>query len=569
MGRTTVRLASAFVIAFVVGACADVPSGPDTRLVSGRDGALGVRACTTLPELGALARKVFGHGTSNVNSVLGKLKNLDHHVRRRNREQAVKRAHDIVAFTLDQHRADPTPAPDAVVTRFINLVYCYAGIDIGVNDPSNSHLIFPSDQPQVKYAIDQRAAIAFDANPVSEPTLIEFQQLTGPYPPGGGPLETKLDQYPGFVVITKSSETDAPLAKPAVVGVCAQGVIPEDVRGRLRLGHGKATGFEIAQPGSADFLDCENLTEAPFRVGAGTRLLRGLADLLLPARLEAKRQSAARGGGVGGTVTEFSPFAPVDPVLRAGGGVGGTVTEFMRSSPLMLLDQAASVTMASTEDCTDGITGIAFADVSESCRPFVQVTTRLGTVLADVPVTWTLTVGDGKIAAQAAGECGTYARPVLVTTTDLFGRSSICWRLGGEGAHQVTATPGVGGDAPPGVTFEPTSRVFDATAGIALGRPTVLLKVEGDAQVAPAGAPTPVAPKVLVTDGAGNPVAGITVTWLPEVGSGSVSPSASVTDAKGNASTTWVLGPGENTLRASIDHWISVKVHFRATGTTP
>src|SRR5690606_21140084 len=115
---------------------------------------------------------------------------------------------------------------------------------------------------QVVYAIDGQSAIAFQANPVFEPTLIEFVQLPDTFSaPGGGPLDTKLDQYPGFITITKSSATNAPLAKPAVVGICAAGVIPQDVRDRLRLGHGKAAGFEIAAEGDASFLDCENLVE--------------------------------------------------------------------------------------------------------------------------------------------------------------------------------------------------------------------------------------------------------------------------------------------------------------------
>src|SRR5207237_8031102 len=50
-----------------------------------------------------------------------------------------------------------------------------------------------------------------------------------------------------------------------------------------------------------------------------------------------------------------------------------------------------------------------------------------------------------------------------------------------------------------------------------------------------------------------NPVPNVTVTWVPASGGGSVSPTSSVTDAAGHASTTRTLGPtpGTQTTTAS------------------
>ncbi len=566
--RRPIRFAAVLTASFIVGACVDVPSAPVAVTEVRERGSIVAGTCTTVQELNTLAKQVFGPGTPNASSALGKIKTLDQAVKKRQLDQAAKHAHDLVDFTLKKHQADQTPAPDAVVTAFVNKVYCYAGIDIGLNDPSNSHLIFPSDLPQVKYAVDIQSAIRFDANPVSEPTLIEFQQLPTIYPPGGGPLDTKLDQYPGFVLITKSSETDAPLTKPAVVGICASGVIPQEVRDRLRLGHGLETGTEITPAADAGFLDCENATGVAPVGSAGVRLLRGLADFVLPAKLHARVFQAARGGGVGGTVTEFSPFAPVDPVLRAGGGVGGTVTEFIRMP--MLVDPFSANSVAPVESCANGITGEAGLPVAEVCRPFVRITTRLGTLFSGVPVTWNATLGGGLVANSASSACGSFAA-TIVGATDLFGRSAVCWKLGVIGANQVTAVPGIGGDALAGVTFSPASVTFDAVARAPerLGVPTDLVKVQGEGQTAPAGAAAPVAPRVRVTDPYGNPVAGVRVHFVALEGSGSVTPASVLSDASGLATATWTLGAGHNRLKVYINAVVFTFVYFDATGTTP
>lgn len=418
----------------------------------GQGGRVVAGTCTTLGNINTLARAVFRTASPNVNSVLGKIKNLDQQVRKGKLDEAIARAHEIVDFTLKHYHAGRLPGTEAELTAFVNAVYCYAGIDVDIDEPSNSHLILPSDAPQVIYSIDAQAAIQFEANPVFEPTLVEFAQLPTTYPPGGGPLDTKLDQYPGFITITKTSETNAPLAKPAVVGICAAGVIPEDVRARLRLGHGKSTGFEIAAPAGADFLDCENLTEEPVTVG----VLGRLARLLSPKPLHA-RAMFARGGGVGGTVTEFSPFAPVDPVLRSGGGVGGTVTEFSQAWMHALLTESATPVAG---DCPV-ITAPAASPLPDECQPLVRITTRLGTALEAVPVTWSVLAGNGKLAPRGT-ECVGHSYQPIVVPTDLLGYSKVCWHMNDAGTGLLVATPSIGGDAPAGVSFSPASVTFEA-----------------------------------------------------------------------------------------------------------
>src|SRR5690606_37267448 len=152
MFRTAVRLVAAAAVALLATACGDVPSEPHRAVDGGSSGSLVAGTCTYLTELNALAGEVWQNGKPNVNSVLGKLKNLDGFVKRGQLPQAVSRAHDMVDFTLKQYAAGGLGGTDAQVAAFVNKVYCFAGIDIGINEPSNSHLILPSDQAQIKYA---------------------------------------------------------------------------------------------------------------------------------------------------------------------------------------------------------------------------------------------------------------------------------------------------------------------------------------------------------------------------------------------------------------------------------
>lgn len=536
----------------LVAACVDAPTStpPRATMHSGTWAAITPGSCTTIAEIERLARLVFTAKGPNVNSVLGKIRNLEILVKQKKYAQAEERAHEIVAFTLKKNAQRALGGTEEQIAAFINAVYCYAGIVVDVDEPSNTHLILPSDEPQVVTNIEGTVGIQLPANPVAEPTLVEFVALPGGYPPGAGPLDTKLDQYPGFVMITKTSETNAPLAKPVVVGVCAEGVIPASVRARLRLGHGKASGFEIAPAANADFIQCPNPTAAAQPRG----ILGTVAALVLPKPLLA-RQDVTFGGGVGGTVTEFSPFAPVDPELSFGGGVGGTVTEFLHDGASLLSETPA----VATETCDALVSG---KPVPEACRPFVRVRTRMGTVLSGVPVDWTVIAGGGTVAPRGES-CGTYGS-AAGTATDANGLARICWRLGAAGENAVRASASPGGDAPAGVSFTPVDTVFTIVAKA--GPPTKIMKIAGDGQTVSTGSFAPVAPKVLVTDDYGNPLAGVPVHWLIISGDGRVTPSKSYTDATGHTSAAWKMGPrkGTNTLKAYIDVHAFVYVYFNA-----
>ncbi|MEO5815218.1 MAG: Ig-like domain-containing protein [Gemmatimonadaceae bacterium] len=95
-----------------------------------------------------------------------------------------------------------------------------------------------------------------------------------------------------------------------------------------------------------------------------------------------------------------------------------------------------------------------------------------------------------------------------------------------------------------------------ASSGITLGggSAAAIAKSAGDGQTAAAGTNVAVAPSVLVTDGAGNPVAGVAVTFAPTLGGGSTPAGSVLTNASGIATAiSWQLGTsvGANNLTAS------------------
>jgi hypothetical protein len=98
---------------------------------------------------------------------------------------------------------------------------------------------------------------------------------------------------------------------------------------------------------------------------------------------------------------------------------------------------------------------------------------------------------------------------------------------------------------------------------------SVLGKLRGDGQSAVTGTAVSTDPAVLVRDDAGNPVAGVTVTFTPGPGSGSVAQATTVSDVQGIATSgRWLLGGvGTNTLVAASPGLTGSPAVFSATAT--
>src|SRR6185503_7882046 len=139
------------------------------------------------------------------------------------------------------------------------------------------------------------------------------------------------------------------------------------------------------------------------------------------------------------------------------------------------------------------------------------------------------------------------AAPATVTTDGLGVATVTSWTLGASaGTNTVNAIATIPLGSP--VTFTATGTAAAATNILANSATT---------QSAVVGTAVAIPPSVKVTDGIGNPVQGVVVTFAVTLGGGSISGPASVaTDAAGIATVGgWTLGstPGtsNNTLTAS------------------
>lgn len=163
----------------------------------------------------------------------------------------------------------------------------------------------------------------------------------------------------------------------------------------------------------------------------------------------------------------------------------------------------------------------------------VTVRDQDGAPMAGITVSFTVTAGGGRTVGTSE-----------VTTAQ--GVASVTWILGpvsGIANNTVTAAiPGFHGAVP---TF---------TASAISGATARMTKLAGDSQAGEVVQALPVALKVRLQDALGNPVVGAPINWNVIGGRGTSSPSISLTDAAGVATTLWTLGPvvglGVQKLRA-------------------
>jgi hypothetical protein len=162
--------------------------------------------------------------------------------------------------------------------------------------------------------------------------------------------------------------------------------------------------------------------------------------------------------------------------------------------------------------------------------PAVTVRDQRNSVMANVTVTFAVTAGNGTIT------------PTTVATGGDGVARVTSWTLGtAPGVNVATAT--VGGL--PVVTFNVTS--VRAALSVQMA--------SANDQQAPTNADVAEPPAVLVRDGAGDPMEGVTVSFAVTLGGGVVEPGSVVTDADGIARVTrWRLGAnaGPNTLTATV-----------------
>ena len=178
------------------------------------------------------------------------------------------------------------------------------------------------------------------------------------------------------------------------------------------------------------------------------------------------------------------------------------------------------------------------------------VSTALGTplIVRVVDASGNPEVGASVIFAVASG--GGTVNPAIATT-DASGRATANWTIGSfAGAQTATATSGA-----KSVTFVATGAAASGGGGGGV-TPAQIVLVSGNGQTGNVGAQLGTNVVVKVVDASGVPVSGTTITWTIAAGNagGFVSPSTSLTDGSGQASTIWLLGSkiGLQTLTASV-----------------
>jgi hypothetical protein len=189
---------------------------------------------------------------------------------------------------------------------------------------------------------------------------------------------------------------------------------------------------------------------------------------------------------------------------------------------------------------TGGTINTATVGTNVSSPPSVAVTDAFGNPVSGFGVTF----------APASGASGSVTGGLQLT--DGSGVATVTsWQLGAAAKTDTLVATGGG-----------LTASFLATAQA--GAPSSLTKSAGDAQTDTIGA-TLQALKVLVTDGGGNPVSGVTVSWTVTAGSATRSPATSLTDASGIAADTVTLGTTTGGVTVQATSGALTPVNFNET----
>ena len=296
--------------------------------------------------------------------------------------------------------------------------------------------------------------------------------------------------------------------------------------------------------------------------------------------------TATKNGGDGQTVAAGTNVTPAPSVLvkdQFGNPVPGFAVTFAVATGGGSL-MGGNATTSASGIATVGSWTLGNATGSNSLTATVAalpVLTFTATGVAGAATTITRTS-----PASQSDTIGATAGTDSVKITDQFGNPvpgiTVTWGIGGTGTltpfSATTSATGIAkatrvlGTAPgsvtdtasaTGLTGSPVTFAVTTSAGHA----ATLVKGAGDGQTDTAGATLPIAYTDSVKDRAGNPVAGVTVTW-GVAGGGSITPS-SITGANGVAAATRLLGTtaGVQTASGTAAGLAGSPTSFSATAT--
>lgn len=184
--------------------------------------------------------------------------------------------------------------------------------------------------------------------------------------------------------------------------------------------------------------------------------------------------------------------------------------------------------------------------------PSVRVTDALNNPVANIDVLFEVISGGGTAVARRQ-------------TTNAQGMATVgAWDVGGAvGVNVLRASVVTTGVTVPAVEF---------TATALAGAPVSMAAASGAIQNATIGSAVPIVPSVVVRDGLGNPIAGISVTFSIGSGAGTITGATAVTGPTGVAAVgSWTLGvtTGTQTLVARVSGLPEVVFTANATAGVP
>jgi hypothetical protein len=368
MRRLTLVLALA---AFVIVGCSDQGQAPTAPTI-GMPSVVGP-SCPTAPQIRTQILKLFPLGNGLIiaqatfEAIVLKMK-------AGKTADAQKLATNLIAFTESQYDAGKlfggtSPATQAKVAALESALTCFVGltppnaVDVGVAVVSPTQTT-----PTTLVTPAALAGIQVQPTDVQQPTLITVFATPDT-------LLTNLDKYPTNYQFTTSG---GQFATPVLTGICVNTDAAPDPA-RLRLAHNvpdpNPTTIEIldfADPGPLG-LNCSQLTllndSRNLAVRSLQHLGRGIAQLFSPEPLSA---AVVGNTGVGGKTKNLSTFGVVDPQVNV-----------VAVSPTSL-------------------TGLPGSSVAAGDLPSVRVSTPLGKLFTNYPVTFGVVGSEGSITGAAA-----------------------------------------------------------------------------------------------------------------------------------------------------------------------
>src|SRR5437763_850449 len=245
----------------------------------------------------------------------------------------------------------------------------------------------------------------------------------------------------------------------------------------------------------------------------------------------------------------------------AGGQITGTLSSTAAGTKTLTATVNGTITVAQTATVSVSPAGASASQSLVAASPGT-ITASSGSSASTI----TVTVKDANGNPVSGATVTLAANPATgITLTQPAGTTNTSGQITGALSSTEAGTKTVTATVNNTVTVTETALVTVNSAAAATIAPH-----GGNGQTAPAGSAVLIAPSVIVADAFGNPVSGVSVTFAPGQGSGSVTGATQTSDASGIATVgSWTLGPtaGQNTLMATSGSLSGSPVTFTAMGT--